>query len=127
MDDETAVRACERRWVDAYLRRDADAFAALLADDFAYASERGVFDEAAYAGNLRAGDIAMRGFDNRDLAVRVYGDVAVSTGVAVLDASFRGQDISGPERFTRVWARGGDGAWRAVALHASRMEPGAQA
>ena len=126
MDDRDEVRACEQRWVDAYLRGDADAFAALLADDFAYASERGVFDRAAYVDNLRTGEIEMRGFRNGELAVRVYGDTAVSTGVAALDARFRGQDISGPERFTRVWVRapaGTAGAWLAVALHASRMEP----
>ena len=124
-DPAAAVRACEQQWVDVYLRGDADAFAALMADDFVYTSERGVFGKAAYVDNLRTGEIEMRGFRNGELAVRVYGDTAVSTGVATLDASFRGQDISGPERFTRVWVRdpvsGADATWRAVALHASAM------
>jgi ketosteroid isomerase-like protein len=131
IDPAAAVRACEQQWVDVYLRGDADAFAALMTDDFVYTSERGVFDKAAYVGNLRTGEIEMRGFRNSDLEVRVYGDAAVSTGVATLDAAFRGRDISGPERFTRVWVRdaaGGPGAaWRAVALHASAMPESATA
>ena len=124
-DPAAAVRAREQEWIDVYLRADADAFAALLADDFVYTSERGVFDKAAYVGNLRTGEIAMRDFRVGERAVRVYGGTAVATGVATLDAAFRGRDISGAERFTRVWVRdaegGGSAAWRAVALHASAV------
>ena len=56
-DPAAAVRAREQEWIDVYLRADADAFAALLADDFVYTSERGVFDKAAYVSNLRTGEI----------------------------------------------------------------------
>jgi hypothetical protein len=72
-DPAAAVRAREQEWIDVYLRADADAFAALLADDFVYTSERGVFDKAAYVGNLRTGEIAMRDFRVGERAVRVYG------------------------------------------------------
>jgi ketosteroid isomerase-like protein len=51
-----------------------------------------------------------------------HGDgLAVSYGVASLQASFRGQDISGDDRFTRVWRRDGKGKWKAVALHANSL------
>jgi ketosteroid isomerase-like protein len=131
-DPAAAVRAREQEWIDVYLRADANAFAALLAEDFVYTSERGVFDKAAYVDNLRTGEIAMRDFRVGEREVRVYGEAAVATGVATLDAAFRGRDISGAERFTRLWVRDtGSMAWRAVALHASAVltaedaEPGA--
>ena len=112
------VRALEREWIDAYLATDAERFAALLHDDFVYSSERGVFRKEEYVDNLRSGEIEMRGLENDEPNVIDLGDVAVSYGVSVLNASFRGRDISGRDRFTRVWQRAEDG-WLAVALHAN--------
>lgn len=123
MNVSESVRACEAEWIRVYLAQDADAFAALLDERFVYSSERGVFRKDEYVGNLASGEIEMRAFENESLEVIAHGGVlAVSVGVARLEATFRGQDISGRDRFTRVWVRPAvSAAWRAVALHANTL------
>ena len=116
---EQQIRALESAWIDTYLTLDAEGFAALMAETFVYTSAEGeVLTKEAYVDNLASGEIEMRGFENEDLEITVYGDTAVTTGTAILDASYSGQDISGPNRFTRMWVNL-DGEWKAVALHAS--------
>ncbi len=115
-----SIRLLEQRWIEVYLNKDTTGFAALMTDDFIYSSERGVFDKAHYVANLAAGTIQMRAFENTELNIRVHHDTAISTGIATLQASLEGRDISGPERFTRVWIREANG-WLAISLHASQI------
>ena len=118
------IRELEERWIEVYLNGDVDGFAGLLTENFVYTSERGVFDKRSYVSNLASGVIEMRGLSNGDHEVRVHGDTAISTGAAALEATFQGTDISGTDRFTRVWVRDDeDGAWRAAALHANNVSP----
>ncbi len=124
-DNSTArddVLAAERRWNEIYLAGDVDAFADLLLDDFVYTSERGVFDKTTYVSNLATGVIDMRGLTASEQTVRLHAGTAVVTGTAHLNASLDGQDISGDDRYTRVWLHDGT-HWRALAQHASQLAP----
>ena len=118
------IRWLEDRWIKVYLEGDAEGFAGLLTEDFIYTSERGVFDTQTYVSTLAAAVIEMRGLSNSDHEVRVHGSTAILTGASTLEASYQGQDISGVDRFTRVWVD--EGVWRAAALHANNVEPAAQ-
>ena len=110
----------ENRWLEYYLGANVAAFAELLDEQFVYTSERGVFGKAEYVANLAAGVIDMRGLRNVERTTLFHGDTAVSIGVVTMDASFQGQDISGHDRFTRVWQRRENG-YQAVALHANTL------
>jgi ketosteroid isomerase-like protein len=114
------VLAAEQRWNEVYLAGDADAFADLLLDDFVYTSERGVFNKTTYVANLATGVIDMRGLTASERTVRLHASTAVVTGTAHLDASLDGQDISGDDRYTRVWIHDGT-HWRALAQHANQV------
>lgn len=114
------IARLEQRWLDCYLSADVPAFAALLDENFVYTSERGVFRKAEYVANLAAGVIEMRGLENIERETIFHGDTAVSIGVVRMDASFQGQDISGQDRFTRVWQRQGD-EYKVIALHANTL------
>ena len=114
------IRELESEWIEAYLATDTDRFAALLHEEFVYSSERGVFRKDEYVANLGSGEIEMRGLENEDVDVIDHGEIAISTGISRLDASFRGEDISGRDRFTRVWKRD-ESEWKAVALHANAI------
>lgn len=120
MSDHDDVLGMEARWNEIYLEGDVEAFRDLLLEDFVYTSERGVFDKGAYTANLASGVIRMRGLSSSQQVARLHGDTAVVTGLAVLDATFQGQDISGTDRYTRVWMRDG-GTWRALAQHANQV------
>jgi hypothetical protein len=52
--------------------------------------------------------------------IRVYGDVAVSTGYYTFSDVRDGQAVSRPARFTMVF-RNRDGQWRIVGHHSSEV------
>lgn len=110
--------ALERQWADIFMRVDAATLDDLLMDDFIYTSARGeVLQKSQYLQNLASGEVHMEGEEYSQLAVRQHENVAVVTGVVMLQASYRGQNISGANLFTKVWVRH-QGHWQALALHA---------
>jgi ketosteroid isomerase-like protein len=117
---QVQVQELENRWLDCYLRGDSAGFADLLDEQFVYSSERGVFQKAEYVANLASGVIQMRNLQNVELKIYFHSDTAVSIGIVQMSASFRGEDISGKDRFTRVWQKQGD-TYRAIALHANSI------
>lgn len=122
IDDE--VQDAERRWNATYLAGDAPAFSGLVSESFLYLSERGVFGREEYVANLASGVIEMRALTTLSSQARVFGEVVIVTGEARLEASFRGEDISGTDRYTRVWRREADGVMRAVSQHANSVAAG---
>jgi hypothetical protein len=114
------VQELEHQWLDRYLQGDAAGFADLLDEQFVYSSERGVFHKAEYVANLASGVIQMRDLRNMELKTYFHEDTAVSIGIVQMNASFQGEDISGKDRFTRVWQKWGD-TYRAIVLHANSM------
>lgn len=115
------IQALEDRWLEVYLAGDVDGFADLLDDDFVYSSERGVFHKTQYVANLASGTIKMDSLKNTEIHSYLHGDTCVSIGVVSMQATFQGKDISGNDRFTRVWRKKGD-TYKAIALHANQKQ-----
>ena len=116
------ILALERERNEAYARRDTAALARALADEYLHTNLRGgtttKAQELAFYGDagfsLGAGEVS-------GLQMRRYGEVVVVTGQnAWRDARYRGVDLSGDFRVTRVYVRR-DGRWQVVASHASRI------
>lgn len=112
------VRNLEAQWIRNYLSVEVDSFASLLDEEFVYSSERGVFRKDQYVANLASGEIEISVFENEEVQIVDHGKTAISYGISVLEAEFQGQDISGRDRFTRIWRNTSSG-WKAVALHAN--------
>ena len=103
-----AVEAARRR---AYLAGDYDAVGRLLADDFFLTNAQGVTrDKKGVIALFRSGDMRVQSLEFDDVVVRPLGDVAVVTGRSRAVESFRGEDRSGEQRFTRVYVKR-DGRW----------------
>jgi ketosteroid isomerase-like protein len=63
--------------------------------------------------------------DISDRKVRFYGTTALVTSVASIAGTTPDGAISGNYRYTRVYVRNAQGAWKVVAFEASRIrEPG---
>ena len=122
---EAEVERAARAWMDAAFRRDLDACARVLADEFTMVTNRGShIDKAQWLHNMGqrvGGDEPPRFLDVR---VRVYGDAALMTSRTLLRATFDGKDWSGELYLTDVWVRR-DGRWQLVRRHASNLVPGA--
>ena len=63
--------------------------------------------------------------DLTDRKVRFYGSTAVVTSLAEIQASTPDGQVSGNYRYTRVYVRDPQGAWKIVSFEANRVrEPG---
>jgi uncharacterized protein (TIGR02246 family) len=108
---EEEIRAVEEQRRRAYLAGRYDTVAGLLADDFFLINAQGVTrDKKDTIALFRSGDMRVESLTFHDVVVRVQGEVAVVTGRSTVKETFRGQDRSGDQRFTRVYVKR-DGRW----------------
>ena len=108
---EAEIRAVEDARRRAYLAGDYAAVADLLAEDFFLTNAQGVVrDKAGVIALFRSGDMKVQSLESRELVIRAEGTVAVVTGRSTAVETFRGEDRSGDQRFTRVYVKR-DGRW----------------
>ena len=119
---EDSVRAVEMSRRQALLAADTVALSRMLAPDFVEISRLGAI--RTRADNIRdiaSGDLHLTAINYDSLTVRVYGDVAVLTGIANNTGTFHGFPFSGKIRYTRVFVRR-DGRWQAVLMQQTPIQ-----
>lgn len=103
----------EKARTDAILAADGPAMQKLFDDDLVYIHSSGRLDtKTSYIDNLVTGAAAYKAFAFSNVKVRVYGDCAIVSGDAIVDATKSRLDL----RFTNVWSKS-SGAWRNVHWH----------
>jgi ketosteroid isomerase-like protein len=118
---EDAVREVELARAQALLRADTVALSRMTAEEFIEISRFGTIRTRAdnireiAAGVLRLSDVR---YDS--LSVRVYGEVALLTGIADNSGTFQGTPFTGRIRYTRVFVYR-DGRWQAIAMQHTMM------
>lgn len=121
---EKQVRAAHARRFEVMVQGDTAALAPLLADDLVYTHATGqVETKAQFLESLASGRLRYRVIADPDPAVRVYGDVAVVTGRADVQATAGGRDVAFAARYLAVYVRDG-GAWRLAAWQNTRLPEG---
>jgi len=119
---EDSVRALEASRREALLAGDTVALSKLLAPDFMEISRLGtVRTRADNIRDLASGTLHLTSIKYDSLNVRLYGDVAVLTGIADNTGTMRGFPFSGKIRYTRVFVRR-DGKWLAVLMQQTPMQ-----
>lgn len=119
---EDSVRAVEMSRRDALLAADTVALSKLLAPDFMEISRLGtVRTRADNIRDIASGALHLTTIKYDSLNVRVYGEVAVLTGIADNTGTMRGFPFSGRIRYTRVFVRR-DGRWQAVLMQQTPMQ-----
>lgn len=119
---EDSVRALEASRRDALLAADTVALSKLLAPDFMEISRLGtVRTRVDNIRDLASGTLHLTSIKYDSLNVRVYGDVAVLTGIADNTGTMRGFPFSGKIRYTRVFVRQ-NGKWQAVLMQQTPMQ-----
>lgn len=126
---EQAVRELERRYAEAVARQDVGALKEILAEDFiATSSGAEVRNRTQELEDIKpsqpppSSDFSMEGFDLDDVNVRVLGDAAIVTGRSILKVKYKGQNMTGLFRYTRVYVKRG-GRWQAVSQQLTRIPP----
>jgi ketosteroid isomerase-like protein len=78
--------------------------------------------------NLRTGRTHFTQLEISDRKVRFYGTTALVTSVAEVQGTTSEGDVSGSYRYTRVYVRDAQGAWKVVSFEVSRIrDPGDRA
>jgi ketosteroid isomerase-like protein len=112
----------EEMWRNATLKADTAALGSLLADDYMAITPGGtLLSKEQTLASLRSGTTHFTAIEVSDRKVRFYGTTALLTSRAEISGSIAGQNISGSFRYTHVYARDKQGAWKIVSFEASRI------
>jgi len=112
---ERAVLAAMEDYKQAVLESDVAALARIWADDYTFINPQGAFVTRAErlanfaSGNTNVGVID----DEREITVRVIGDMAIVQNLSTLRGTFSGQPTATDLRGTFVWVRR-NGRWQLV-------------
>jgi len=119
------IVALEAELRAAQLAADVPALNRLIADELLFTGPDGQLGTKAQ--DLEAhgsGVVRFRSHVPEELRVRRVGaDAAVTALRARLEVEVAGTFVRGTYRYTRVWAREGDGKWRVVGGHVSEVPP----
>lgn len=110
----------ERVWNDAHTRGDAEALAAICADDLVVTvPAMTVMDKVGAVGFLRSGRMKFDRYQTSKIRVRTYGDAAIVTGRLQRTRVMNGRTVEDDWQFTKTYVRRA-GAWLVAAFHASQ-------
>ncbi len=112
----------EETWRTAILKGDTSTIGSLLADDYMAITPSGTLETKDESlASIRSGNVRFTSLDISDRKVRFYGDTAVVTSLADVEVSTPKGNLSGAYRYTRVYVRDAQGAWKIVSFEASRI------
>jgi ketosteroid isomerase-like protein len=116
----------EETWRDAILKSNTAVMESLLADDYMAITASGMLQTKEQTlASLRAGHVHFTTLDISDRKVRFYGTTALVTSVASVQGTTSDGEVSGSYRYTRVYVRDVQGAWKIVSFEVSKIrEPG---
>jgi ketosteroid isomerase-like protein len=112
----------ENEWADAWVKRDVEAYARLLADDYISTNSYGdMKNKAQSIAWLKAHENTISLIPH-DFRVRVYGDAAVINFRLTYKNQVQGKESTGQDQLTDVWIKR-SGRWLCVAAHSSQIAP----
>jgi uncharacterized protein (TIGR02246 family) len=117
-DVEQELRRLETQWQEALTQRDMAMLDRLMADDYVLTTVSGeVVNKARVLKEVKSTN-ATAEVHNTDVAVRVYGEVAIVTGLVLISGRFNDKEISTRSRYLKVYVKR-EGQWRVVAAQAT--------
>jgi len=112
----------EDTWRNAVLKGDTTTVSSLLADDYMAITPNGTLQTKAESlASLRSGNMHFASIEISDRKVRFYGGTAVVTSIADVKGTTPQGEVSGAYRYTRVYVRDPQGAWKIVSFEANRI------
>lgn len=116
-----SVRGAELQRKQALLTADTVLLSRLTAAEFYEVNRFGQLrPRASNMQEIASGALTLLTVNFDSLAVRVYADIAILTGIADNTGEFRGTPFSGKVRYTRLFIRR-DGRWQAIMMQHTPM------
>lgn len=119
-EQQSALDAQAAR-LKATIDADIETLRTYLADDLSYSHNTGwVETKAEYLATVDSETLDYISATPRDVEVRIYGDIAVLTGLADMTGLYRGEPVALTIRFLEVSRRVGD-SWQLTAWQSVRF------
>lgn len=113
--DEIQIKQLERAWNQAEAKQEVTEVSNLLADSLVYTDYDGsIMNKVEYMKWVAAPEQKADHLYDEGIAVQVYGDAAVATGIYRESGTNKGKRYVIRSRFTDTWIKR-DGVWRCVA------------
>jgi ketosteroid isomerase-like protein len=120
-DFKQQVEQLEEQWRTAQLSGDVATMDKLLSDDYIGISLNGqVHTKAQQLERIRSQRIALTRLDLSEMKVKLIGSIAIVTSRAEVEGTSDSTSIKGIYRYTRVYQRLPDGAWKITSFEATR-------
>lgn len=119
---KTQILEAEERLRLAMLHSDINALHELLAPELIYTNHLGqVFSKQEDLAIHQSGELAIQELNPSEQRIQIIGEVALVTVRVHSTASYRGTELDGDFRFTRVWSRSSAHTWQIIAAHCSAV------
>ena len=120
-DVEEQIKKMEEGGAQAAMKADTSAMGSSMTDDYSMVTPTGaVQDKTAVLDSFKSGERKIENIQLEDTKVRVYGNSAVVTGTSNIKGTYKGQDISGKYRYTRVYVKQ-NGKWKTAAFQQTKV------
>lgn len=101
---EVLVESCEIARCEAMICRDEQTLRTLLSEDATWIHSSGQIDSRdEWIGKIRSGEARYLQIERMETRVRLFGDCAISAGVAEMRAVANGAERQLRNRYTNVW------------------------
>jgi ketosteroid isomerase-like protein len=119
-DESARVLSLENAWNQAEVKHDARALSMLLAETFEFTDDDGRFmNKSQWLAHIRNGVDHYEQLGNSGMAIHLYGNVAVATGIYHDKIREKGKVVVARSgRFTDIWIQQ-NGEWKCVASQAT--------
>src|SRR5260370_40767714 len=120
-DAKRQVEALEEQWRQAQLAGDVATMDKLLSDDYIGITITGqVNTKTQQLDRMRMHKIALTKLELGERQVKLIGSIAIVTSRAEVEGTNEGAPVKGTYRYTRVYQRLPNGAWKITSLDATR-------
>jgi ketosteroid isomerase-like protein len=120
-DDESKIRALESAWNLAEEEKNISALDQMLAATFVYTEFDGSFsDKAQFLKTVKTSAPTSDQITNQEVAVALYGNTAVVTGIFKEKGIENGKPFTWRGRFTDTWLNQ-NGVWLCIASQATLL------
>jgi len=117
------IRELRDRWIEAEGKKDIPFLDKLLADDAVIGNSQGqILDKTQFLARMKAPDRILKVTNTRDVAVRLYGDVAILTEAITVNGTDKGKPFGGEFRFVRIFVLQ-KGNWQVVLGQGTPLKP----
>jgi ketosteroid isomerase-like protein len=121
--DEDQIVKVQDWLIDAYLHHDYSVLERVLADDYTYIDDDGfVLNKRQILDEFNSGDDQITSYKRQDEKVRVFGETAVMTYRYQAEETYKGHEVGGDMRITRIFAKR-KGRWMMVGAQDTRVNP----